>query len=238
MNDTGINWCDKTWNPMTGCLHGCDYCYARKLAETRLKAMGLYPQGFKPTFHNKRLYDPVDKPGAVIFVGSMTDMMGAWWPNDDINAVIETCYQEKQHTFLWLSKNPGRYADFIWPDNCWLGMTLTGREDDNLAGLRAFILTPNIKRFLSIEPMLGPVNLTGLKCNRPEHQGTFRGHSNCPDCHGLAKSKIHQVILGPQTGADKLPMKESWAEDVKLICDSSSIPFFRKDLNKGQLAWR
>ncbi|HEB02792.1 MAG TPA: DUF5131 family protein [Nitrospirae bacterium] len=184
MNQTGIEWCDRTWNPMTGCWgpggskekpKRCIYCYARQVAETRTKA---FPKGFEPVFHDKRL----DLPGKVkdpqvVFVGSMTDMMGEWWHDNEIEAVIDVCDASPHHTFLWLSKNPGRYASFIWPKNCWLGTTVTDQEDVR-ARIPALLRTPDVKRFLSIEPMLGPVNLV---------KGYDEDYCYCSTCgqHGI-----------------------------------------------------
>lgn len=153
MNKTKIDWCDSTWNPVTGCLHGCEYCYARNIARRFGKNYpdyspsavehGLhcidtkfddtpYPFGFEPTFHAYRLDEYANKKGRNIFVCSMADMFGAWVPEAWKIEVLEACYKAPQHNYLFLTKDPIGY--FIWRtndayrENMWLGVTYTGRE--------------------------------------------------------------------------------------------------------------
>ncbi len=150
----GIGWCTHTWNPCTGCEHGCSYCFARVIAER----FG----DFRPRFHEERLEEPYKlKKPARIFVGSMTDMLGAWWKNNQIAQVIEVCRACPQHTFLWLSKRPERYQEFYnWPANCWLGATITDEFDaaDAAVDMRHALASV---RFLSAEPLLGmPLNIS------------------------------------------------------------------------------
>ena len=132
---TKIDWCDSTWNPVTGCLHGCEYCYARRIAErfgthnkyerpyepvldvpirrVRTEAEP-YPYGFMPTFHRYRLGEPArwTKPRTV-FVCSMADLMGEWVPNPWKQDVIAACKAAPQHRYMFLTKNP--YGYDIWP---------------------------------------------------------------------------------------------------------------------------
>lgn len=126
MNRTRIDWADWSWNPVTGCLGGCDYCYARRIAE-RFNG----PDGFKPSFHKERLSEPaaVTKPSR-IFVCSMADLFGDWVPYSWINNVLGACLANPQHQYLFLTKNPARYEDlFIYrkwiapQPNWWLGAT-------------------------------------------------------------------------------------------------------------------
>ena len=137
MNKTKIDWCDSTWNPITGCLHGCEYCYARGIAkrfggtdsevfdkEYRLHAKheldkplmlngkkAPYPYGFAPTFHRYRLNDYIGKKGRNIFVCSMADLFGEWVPDSWIEEVFSACEKAPQHNYLFLTKNPERYID-------------------------------------------------------------------------------------------------------------------------------
>lgn len=132
---TKIDWCDSTWNPVTGCLHGCEYCYARRIAERfgsnqmpiftdypvldePVRSVGInggkiqpYPFDFTPTFHRYRLDEPArwTKPRN-IFVCSMSDLFGEWVPDAWIQEVLEACEAAPQHRFLFLTKNPGRYC--------------------------------------------------------------------------------------------------------------------------------
>lgn len=132
---TKIDWADATWNPVTGCLHGCEYCYARKIAERfgsnlmpiftnypvldePVRSVGFdcgknqpYPFDFTPTFHRYRLDEPArwTRPRN-IFVCSMADLFGEWVPDEWIETVINACLAAPQHRYLFLTKNPGRYC--------------------------------------------------------------------------------------------------------------------------------
>lgn len=137
MNRTNIEWCDYTWNPVTGCLHGCSYCYARRMAKRFGKSEGLpsrppcdcqiglryiaqpgevFPAGFIPTFYPGRLEEPkkVKKPSR-IFTVSMGDLFGEWVSPEWIDAVLQVVRECPQHTFIFLSKNPARYEIYEWP---------------------------------------------------------------------------------------------------------------------------
>lgn len=136
---TKIDWADATWNPVTGCLHGCEYCYARRLAErfsAEEKCLTFigdtkflspyeleqpaehkgkkepYPFGFSPTLHKYRIDEPKkwEKP-RTIFVCSMADLFGDWVPDEWIREVFKACEAAPQHRYLFLTKNPGRYSD-------------------------------------------------------------------------------------------------------------------------------
>lgn len=132
MNRTSIDWAEYSWNPVTGCAKGCDYCYARRIAE---RFGG--PDGFKPTFHEERLSEPlwVKKPSR-IFVGSMCDLFGDWVPQGWINGVMNAAWAAPQHQYLFLTKNPERYERlFIYQKkvkphaNWWLGATFDTAND-------------------------------------------------------------------------------------------------------------
>ena len=132
---TKIDWCDSTWNPITGCLHGCEYCYARRIAERfgsnqmpiftdypvldkPVRSVGFdgekiqpYPFDFTPTFHRYKLDEPQKwKKPRNIFVCSMADLFGDWVPDEWIKQLFEACEAAPQHRFLFLTKNPGRYC--------------------------------------------------------------------------------------------------------------------------------
>ena len=138
MNRTKIEWCDSTWNPVTGCKHGCEYCYAKRIAERYAGSVSAgsfdgrklveldeqplverkngkvsgapFPVGFRPTLHKYRLWEPahVKKP-QTIFVCSMADLFGEWVPDEWIAEVFNACLLSPQHRYLFLTKNPGRY---------------------------------------------------------------------------------------------------------------------------------
>ena len=127
MNKTKIEWCDSTWNPVTGCLHGCEYCYARRIAErfggcdnpidsrellqpmtiTRRNGKAVdapFPFGFEPTLLRYRLEEPQHiKEPQTIFVGSMADLFGRWVPTRWIVEVLDACAAAPQHRYMFLS---------------------------------------------------------------------------------------------------------------------------------------
>ena len=167
MNKTNIEWCDYTHNPVTGCLHGCPYCYAKKTAENPFYARA-FPYGFEPHFYPERLNDPakVKKP-QTIFVCSMADLFGDWVPDEWINQVMDACLAAPQHTYIFLTKNPKRYLTIpgmYFSLNHWFGATVTNTYD---AGQRIHWLQriPKGNTFVSFEPLFEAIrglNLTGI----------------------------------------------------------------------------
>lgn len=137
MQKTKIDWCDMSFNPVTGCLHNCQYCYARKIANRfgtewfpNTKCVELekpvmvpngngkdrinpYPHMFAPTFHKYRLEEPSKKKkGQTIFVCSMADLFGDWVPDEWINEIMKSIAKAPQHRYLFLTKNPERYYEY------------------------------------------------------------------------------------------------------------------------------
>ncbi|MDY6789876.1 MAG: DUF5131 family protein [Thermodesulfobacteriota bacterium] len=153
-----IDWTDYTWNPIAGCLHGCPYCYMRRMEK---RFSGIMTPVFRPGY----LADPhrLKKPSK-IFVGSSGDMWGEWVGRNHIQAVLESCSQAPRHTFQFLTKNPGRYMEFPQINNAWYGTTCDGtaRTEYNIANLVFVVQHP--VRFVSFEPLLAPVNpdLSGI----------------------------------------------------------------------------
>jgi len=148
-----IEWTDYTWNPVTGCKHGCPYCYARKI-EMRFHG------NFVPTFHPQRLTEPYHlKEPSRIFVVSMGDLFGDWVPKEWIKAVIKVAEDNPRHTFQFLTKNPRRYIHFKFPKNCWLGATInTEKDKKRLFDLMRMYHTNTT--FVSFEPLLGEISKT------------------------------------------------------------------------------
>lgn len=155
MNKTRIEWTDYTWNPVTGCWGGCEYCYAKRIAMR-------FTGHFYPTFHPERLSQPEKvKKSSKIFVCSMADLFGGWVPIEWQTAVIDIVKKCPQHTFQFLTKNPKRYLSCDFPDNCWLGVTI---DKPNKASIDILKLKSNYK-FISFEPILGDMselNLSGI----------------------------------------------------------------------------
>jgi protein gp37 len=194
MNKTGIEWCDLSWNPVTGCLHACPYCYARRMARRFGKTEDA--RAFKPEFHQERLDQPLRrrKPSR-IFVCSMADLFGQWVTNEWIERVIDVVRRVPRHTFQFLTKNPSRYEGFSFPENAWLGATFTDQWAFEL-GWRALHRMDDNITFISAEPMLGPIRLGQ---ERYGHVPTYR-----PDW----------VIIGAQTGPGGRQPEQRWVEDL------------------------
>ena len=154
VNDN-IEWSKWSWNPITGCLHDCPYCYAKDIAMR-------YGKHFKPTFHKDRLSAPantnipkrrINETGINnVFVCSMADLFGKWVDAEWIDQVIEVCTIQDQWNYLFLTKNPKRYLEFEFPKNCWLGASATNQKQFNRAIDVFTEIGSNIK-FLSCEPL-------------------------------------------------------------------------------------
>lgn len=218
MNRTKIDWCDYTWNPVVGCLHGCPYCYARKIAE-RFKGGKAYPFGFEPTSHlSKRINEPMlVKQPSKIFVCSMADLFGDWsWKvpwnggvvsgDAVINSVLEIVKKCPQHTFLFLTKNPKRYRRFNLPPNAWAGATVTVQDDLERIGY----LPLEGNRFISIEPLLGEINFA----KRP---------------YRSAIPFVDWIIIGAQTGPGAVVPNQKWVQSIIDQARARGIPVFVKE---------
>lgn len=247
---TRIDWADATWNPVTGCLHGCPYCYAREMAnrfkgvrdsETPPDADGKpkvlyapcwkrtkagkradapYPYGFDPTFHCYRLDIPVrwQRPRN-IFVCSMADLFGAWVPDEWIEEVFNVCRKAPQHRYLFLTKAPERFKELVengvkFPDNCWLGTSVTRSKDAEGNGGMLDKLTdtwnvPGVRWFASIEPMLEKLSFQAIE--------------------NLAV--LDWVIIGAETGIrkNKVIPEKSWIDRIARRLRYYHVPFFMKE---------
>jgi protein gp37 len=171
----GIEWTDYTWNPVAGCDHGCKWlmpdgteaiCYADTVASKFTKA---YPHGFAHHYwHPERLKEPLKvRQPARIFMDSMSDLMGAWVPEYQIQEVFAACRHANWHHFQLLTKNPARLEKFSLPKNLWAGFsapptvfrgkTLTREQQDAMVhrGLDALWTIQGlvVVRWMSIEPL-------------------------------------------------------------------------------------
>lgn len=207
MNRTAIEWCDLTWNPITGCTRGCAYCYARRMAH-RLRGRYGYRQDypFAVTWHPNRLNEPLKRrKGAKIFTCSMGEMfdpqVNPFWTN----MIFKVMNAVPRHTFQVLTKQPQNVLDrqHKIPNNCWLGISQDGRYTDD--SMFHYLLNIKAKvKFVSFEPLLGQI----------------------PD---LDLDEIDWVIIGAETGAGGVPPKKEWVEDIIREARAEDIPLFLKD---------
>ena len=159
-----VSWARWTWNPVTGCLHDCPYCYARDIANR------FYSQGFKPTFHADRLEAPKNTPlpkadepwNRRVFTCSMADLFGNWVPQEWIDAVFGQMRDNPQWEYLCLTKFPQRLASLEWPDNAWMGTTVDRQYRVDIAE-KAFRNVKAGVKWLSCEPMLEPLKFSSLE---------------------------------------------------------------------------
>jgi protein gp37 len=207
---TGIEWTDATWNPVTGCTKispGCKNCYAERLA-LRLHAMGnpRYRKGFAVTLHPDLLTLPLRwRQPRRIFVNSMSDLFHEAVPEDYIRQVFDVMARADWHVFQILTKRSERLAllapRFGWTPNIWQGVSVeSARYTSRIDHLRT---VPAAVRFLSVEPLLGPVP-------------------------NLPLDGIHWVIVGGESGAGRRPMAAAWAHEIRDQCVRAGVPFFFK----------
>ena len=157
-----FNIVTETWNPVTGCLHYCKYCWARRLAETRLKNSKRYCNGFTPRL-NKEEFNKKFR-GGIVFVSDMGDLFGEFIPDEWIETVLKHVRRFSNTFFLFLTKNPSRYHEFDFPDNAILGATIETDNDEIYDGIskapkpskriKAMIELEWDAKFISIEPVL------------------------------------------------------------------------------------
>lgn len=205
-----IGWPTHTWNPVTGCLHGCEYCYARKMANRFFDEwIDKYPliipldnkfnsNPFWPCLWPNRLDQPARrKKPARIFVVSMGDLFGDFVPDEWIERVFKACEAAPQHTYYFLTKNPKRYLKVDYSLKWWLGFSA---HDGESLIRRSLNMPEKVKRYVSIEPMTGEVpNI---------------------DC-------IEWIIVGAQTNPLKLPERE-WVLDIRRQCKDRNVPLYEK----------
>lgn len=205
-----IEWTEATWNPVTGCTKispGCKNCYAERMAE-RLQAMGQprYANGFEVTLQHDAVEMPLSwKLPRTIFVNSMSDLFHQDVPDDFILRCFDVMRRASQHTFQILTKRPERVVEMApqlrWSHNIWMGTSIENAEyawrSKVLARVDAAV------RFLSVEPLLGPVPRLPLQ-------------------------RIDWVIVGGESGPGARPMREEWVVQIRDRCLVRGVPFFFK----------
>ena len=223
---SSIEWTQATWNPVAGCTPvspGCLNCYAARMAlrlermhpvaGKKYKGTAAKARDGRPVFRGKINLDPgaLDIPrkwrlGRIIFVNSMSDLFHEHVPSTFIHQVFEVMEECPQHTFQVLTKRPERVVEMAdglpWPSNVWMGTSVeTAKYYDRIRLLQS-VKRASV-RFLSCEPLLGPLRRMPLK-------------------------GINWVIVGGESGPGSRPMREEWVTEIKGQCEEKDVPFFFK----------
>jgi len=217
---SSIEWTESTWNPVRGCARvspGCEHCYAERMAH-RFSGEGrpyegltvLGKKGPRWTGRVRLVEKALDEPlrwrrPRLVFVNSMSDLFHERVPLDFIERVFATMRTAEQHTFQVLTKRADRLVELadqlLWPDNVWMGVSV--ESDEYAWRIDRLRQVPARVRFLSLEPLLGPL---------PQ----------------LALDGIHWVIVGGESGPGARPMEEAWVRSIRRQCVAAEVPFFFK----------
>jgi protein gp37 len=211
---TAIEWTDATWNPVTGCTKisaGCDNCYAERFSE-RFRGTPGHPfeAGFDLTLRPDRLEQPLAwRSPRMIFVNSMSDLFHKEIPRDFISRVFQTMERAHWHTFQILTKRSSLMRDFLLdryrrrssPVHMWFGVSI--EDASKKSRIRHLQQAPARVRFLSIEPLIGPMG-------------------------NLDLSAINWVIVGGESGPAARPMHPDWVREVRDQCRNNKVAFFFK----------
>ena len=260
---TKIDWADATWNPVTGCLHGCEYCYAKNIAY-RFGSVGFegntengyecdlyegtgenhvldypalrewkngrttkapYPFCFDPTFHRYKLDEPQHwKKPRNIFVCSMADLFGEWVPDEWIDDVIKATQRALQHRYLFLTKNPERYGEWLERfetcsidgldelENCWFGASASNNAELERANRSK-------AQWVSIEPIRERIETD------EDQFMEFNPYT------GTKRKRWVWVVIGAETGnsKNKVAPKREWIDDIVDACEDYGTPVFMKE---------
>jgi protein gp37 len=208
--NSGIEWTESTWNPLTGCTKispGCKHCYAERMAK-RLRGMGQpnYVNGFRLTLHENSLEKPLEwKKPQIVFVNSMSDLFHKDVPIEFIMKVFDVMMRAHWHTFQVLTKRAERLEEVSklidWPDNVWMGVSV--ENSDYTYRIDHLRRTGAKTKFLSLEPLLGPL-------------------------HNLILDDIQWAIIGGESGPGARPLDPAWVVDIRDQCIRAKIPFFFK----------
>ena len=214
-----VDWAAWTWNPVTGCEHGCAFCYAREIAYSERMA-DYYPNKFEPTFHAYRLAAPAStslptqptKRDGRVFVCSMADLFGKWVPTEWIQAVFDACLATPRWQYMFLTKWPARYSQMPLIERAWYGATVTKQADVKRveSGMGKVQPGDDRKRWVSLEPMLGPVRFNDL-------------------------SWCDLLVIGSMTATNQptgrveaFAPEFDWIVDVVNQCREADVPYFLK----------
>lgn len=247
---TGIEWTDATWNPVTGCAKvsaGCKHCYAEREWPRMTKLVPAYAgRDFTDVrTHEDRLTQPMrwQKP-RMIFVNSMSDLFHPDVPFDFIDLVFSSMELSPQHKFQVLTKRADRMCDYIKSrfgyrpplPNVWLGVSV---EDQAAADERIPLLldTPAAVRWISAEPLLGPVDLNRMLVNPERGFHASALHEQHDDCYYCSNAQLDWVVVGGESGPKARPMHPDWARNLRDQCAAAGVPFLFKQWGEWCEAW-
>jgi protein gp37 len=245
-SNESIDWAWSTWNPVTGCLHGCNYCYAERIA-TNERMAAVYPKGFEPVFHPYRLDAPkharqfteqeiikkaqerrLDLDQAKlwaknVFVCSMADLFGKWVPDDWIMQVFDSVIKYPQWNYLFLTKYPqrlqaiGEQLGGSFPDNCWVGTTVDEQKRVKIAQ-DAFAKIKAPVKWLSLEPLLTNLEFTDLEMfDMVAIGGETDGNPYCNSCGQVDPKRV------------KFTPPWEWVESILLQARKSGTAVYFKE---------
>jgi len=190
-----IDWTNFSWNPIKGvCKHDCDYCYMKRIQDR-------FKHNPEVRLAEKTLNCKLPKEPCRIFVGSNHDIFGEWIPKEWIDWIIHRTIDDQQITFQFLTKNPKRYEEFTFPDNCWLGTTIDTqkRADQNprlMSGIKNL-------QFISFEPLLEEIELD--------------------------LRDVGWVIIGANSNPGAEKPKKEWPDKLIAQARQHNIPVWMKD---------
>jgi len=257
MGTTKIEWAEKTWNPVTGCTKiatGCTHCYAETLCRRFWKQWDRKspPNHFEVKLHPDRLNQPLGwKKPCRVFVCSMGDLFHEDVPLGFVDRVITHMRIANQHTYQILTKRPRRILEYLdydvrrrgarlwWPEHIQFGVSVSTQADADRM-LPELLRTPAAVRFVSMEPMIGPIEIE-----------QFIAQWRCPDCHdwqhtstycdccdteqwenieAAEKRGLDWIIIGCESGPNRRPMELEWAIDLVSQGDAAGVPVCVKQI--------
>lgn len=241
--ETNIGWTDHTWNPFSGCVEvseGCNHCYAKVIAE-KYRGTKAYPNGFDLTLRPHKIPEPLKwKEPSEIFVNSMSDFWLGTVPPEYIKDCWNTMLEADWHVFQILTKRPVNMLRMIREYNLelaphiWLGVSVENqRWADNRIPLLLEVPTPGV-RFLSCEPLLGPIDLRCIEWQRHDGSDYFNAlEKNRPpfDDVGLNGVTIDWVIDGGESGPGHRLADPDWFRGIRDACVSGGVDYYHKQGN-------
>lgn len=212
-----VDWAAYTWNPVTGCEHGCNFCYAREIAHSQRMA-AYYPNKFEPTFHRYRLDAPANMPKPKpdsgkegrVFVCSMADLFGKWVPDEWIRSVFDACQGAPEWEYMFLTKWPARYAKMPLLEKAWYGSSVIRQSDVPRVEKAMQSFRTNCVKWISLEPMLEPIKFDDI-------------------------SWCDLMVIGSQTSTNQpdgyvaeFAPEFDWVVDVVNQCRDQGVPYYLK----------